>query len=148
MPPRQPYGIHGTANAPTATIRGPGDRQRLINGHTVSIIPATPSRWSYGSSGLATPHRRSNGIQDTGHTPTAAIQSPGEQPRPYNGHTGPRVPATPPRQPLGAGDRHAPTAAIRGLGERPRSHGSHTGYRGPATSPRRPYGAQETGNTP
>ena len=175
MPPRRPYKTLGTGHAPTAGIRGPGDRPRPHFSHTRHRGPGTPLRRPYGARKPYTPPRRPYKPQGSNHAPLAAIRGPGDRPLPSGGyarlgdrpqtHAGhtwrrgpatlsrrpcrPRGTATPQRRPYRAqGTGHAPTTAIRGQGDRPRPHGGQTGSRNPAMFPQQPYWAHGTATPP
>jgi len=75
----------------------------------------------------ATPPRRPDGAQETGHTHPADRRGPVDRRHPHGGQMGPRGPATSPRRPdLAQETNHAFTVARQGPGDRPRPHGGHT----------------------
>ena len=73
----------------------------LHGGHTVPRGPATPPRRPQGAQGTGHAPTPATRAQGTGHAPTAATRGPGDRPRPLDGNTVPRGPTTPPRGPYG-----------------------------------------------
>jgi len=75
----------------------------------------------------ATPPRRPDGAQRTGHARTAARRSPVDRQRIHGSQMVPRGAATPPQRPDGVQESaYAITAARRDPGECPRPHGGQT----------------------
>jgi len=89
----------GTGLVPTTRTRGPGDQPRPHGGLTKPRGLGTPLRRPHGAQGTGHAPTAATQAQGIGYAPTVATRGPGDHPRFHGGHTGPRGPATPPRQP-------------------------------------------------